>query len=313
MIDYTFLFVTGLHRSGTSLLFQSLRENPQISAFADTGVPEDEGQHLQDVYPPATRYGGPGRFGFAGPAHLTEQSPLATAANAQRLFAAWAPHWNLALPVLMEKSPQDILQTRLLQAFFPHSVFVVLTRHPVAVSLATQKWRKRSLYSLLEHWLVCHEQFAQDQPHLRRVQVVQYEKFVAAPNEHLDCIANLLGLRPGPSANHVRGDVNRQYFEKWDEARNGRLLRRYFDHLAVRFEDRCNRFGYSLKDCDAIGDLAYSPLASTPAQVAPNQRFAALCRLAGECRGAAWSTQKSLRKQLQGLLGQGRARKSAVH
>jgi len=48
-----YVFIAGLHRSGTSVLARCLREHPQISGFRNTGVPEDEGQHLQDVYPAA--------------------------------------------------------------------------------------------------------------------------------------------------------------------------------------------------------------------------------------------------------------------
>ena len=51
MPDHTYVFVGGLHRSGTSLLARSLEAHPSVSGFRDTGVPEDEGQHLQSVYP----------------------------------------------------------------------------------------------------------------------------------------------------------------------------------------------------------------------------------------------------------------------
>src|SRR4029453_6608815 len=82
----TFVFVAGLHRSGTSVLFKCLKEHPAISGFDGTGAIEDEGQLLQTVYPPARVYGGPGRFGFDADAHLTETSSLASAANAFELF-----------------------------------------------------------------------------------------------------------------------------------------------------------------------------------------------------------------------------------
>jgi hypothetical protein len=82
------VFVGGLHRSGTTLVARLLAAHPEASGFAGTGVPENEGQHLQDVYPPASRHGGPGRFALHPAAHLTESSPLVGPGARDRLWAA---------------------------------------------------------------------------------------------------------------------------------------------------------------------------------------------------------------------------------
>jgi len=51
-MDKKFVFISGLHRSGTSILHRILRSSEGISGFHDTNVPQDEGQHLQSVFNP---------------------------------------------------------------------------------------------------------------------------------------------------------------------------------------------------------------------------------------------------------------------
>ncbi len=144
MEDKRFVFVGGLHRSGTTLLARCLAGHPDISGFAGTGAKEDEGQHLQTVYPAANTFGGSGGFGFSPQAHVTEDSPLVSDANRHRLWEQWSPHWDLSKPLLVEKSPPNLMKSRFLQAMFPNSWFVMLIRHPIAVAHATEKWTRRT-------------------------------------------------------------------------------------------------------------------------------------------------------------------------
>lgn len=233
-----------------------LAEHPEVSGFSDTGVPADEGQHLQTVYPTARTYGGPGKFGFAAEAHLTEASPLVSEANAGKLLEEWAPHWDLGRPVLVEKSPPNLIRTRFLQALYPGASFVVVTRHPIAVSLATQKWSKTSLSSLLEHWVVCHRTFAGDRPHLDRVTVVTYERLVTDPNGCLETLYPFLGLEPRPTSLDVRSDGNDPYFARWRELEGGLAGSLRARRLRRRFEAAVEPFGYSLENLPRSGRSA---------------------------------------------------------
>ena len=99
------VFIGGLHGSGTSLVHRLLRAHPAVSGFVGTGVWQDEGQHLQELIPTARSLGGPGRFGWHGDAHLTEESGLVAAGSTERLLRCWEPYWDLDRPVLVEKSP----------------------------------------------------------------------------------------------------------------------------------------------------------------------------------------------------------------
>ena len=247
MERHRFVFLAGLHRSGTTLLARLLAAHPEISGFSGTGVPADEGQHLQSVYPAAATYGGPGRFGFAPEAHLTETSPLATEANARALFEEWSPRWDLGRPVLLEKSPPNLLKTRFLQALFPGSAFVVIVRHPIPVSIPTAKWRGTRRYDrLLEHWLRCHAVFEADRGHLGRVHVLQYEQLVRDPAGVLREIFRFLELDPIGPGEPVGTGANEKYFRQWRELKRDPRMRVYLDLVSLRYERRVRRYGYSL-------------------------------------------------------------------
>jgi hypothetical protein len=244
---HKFVFICGLHRSGTSPLFRVLREHAEISGFGNTGVPEDEGQHLQTVFPAAKVYGGPGRFGFSPEAHLTEQSELITAENRRRLFEEWSRYWDLTKPWLLEKSPPNLIRTRFLQAVFPNSYFIVISRHPVAVSLATSKWANSSLDLLMEHWLQCHRLFQQDSQYLRNVRVIKYEDLIQASEPTLRQVYRFLGLTPHFSAT-LNPAGNERYFSDWCKLSNESNRRAVFRHLVEKYEQEVQRFGYSLTE-----------------------------------------------------------------
>jgi hypothetical protein len=261
--DHRYIFVGGLHRSGTSVLFRSLRDHPEVSGFQGTASPEDEGMHLQTVFLPSGRYGGAGAFGFHPEAHLTELSPLVSEANRQKLFAEWSRYWNLNKSYLLEKSPPNIIRTRFLQAMFPNSYFIILLRHPLAVSYATQKWYRkykinwRGFPRILEHWLVCHEIFRDDQKHLDHSLVVKYEEFVAEPERWVNNMYHFLGLGDYSMSQKVLSHVNEKYFAIWNKRLSGLLSGPLNRRMIERYEERVRCFGYSLTDLDWIGPINY--------------------------------------------------------
>jgi hypothetical protein len=239
------VFVAGLHRSGTTALARLLGQHPDVSALSATGVKEDEGQHLQHVYDRARLHGGPGRFAFSPRAHLTEDSELATPASAVSMLASWEPYWDTSRPVLLEKSPPNLLMTRFLQKLFPNASFVVITRHPVVVALSTSKWvRFGRLDTSVEHWLTAHETFAADRVHLDRVHVLKYEDVVGDPAGQLAQVADFLGLTGSLPLDGWRQDRSRTYEDRWAQMGRRPLARQVRRRIVERFGDRIARFAY---------------------------------------------------------------------
>ena len=242
------VFVGGVHRSGTSLVHRLLRGHPEISGFADTGVWEDEGQHLQDVLPTGRQLGGPGRWGYADGAPLTEASALTRPETRDGLWAAWSPRWDLGKPVLVEKSPPNLLRFRLLRALWPDARLVAVVRHPIAVAESTRRMRPRrrlrSTASVVAHWAECMDRFEQDRARLPDVHVVRFEELAADPEAVWGALQDYVGVARAPASEAVRPDADARWEAHWARTRALRPLKA---RCVEGLEHRVRRHGYTLR------------------------------------------------------------------
>lgn len=243
-----YLFVCGLHRSGTSLITRSLAAHTDVTGFHNTGMIEDEGQFLQTVMPLEIAYGSVGRFGFDPRAHLTEGSRLNTADNARKLLSEWSRYWDMTRPVRVEKTPSNLLRMRLLARLLPPAYFVIVTRHPIAACLATMKWTEGSLFSLFSHWVHCYRIAREDAAYLPHVIWASYEAFMARPEEELNRLLQFAGLDPEPGLAPAVKSENGKYFRPWRELYFGdgerAIAQKPPEHhrsLATRVKDRLAR------------------------------------------------------------------------
>ncbi len=238
-----FLFIGGLHRSGTSILHRLLREHPQTSGFDNTGVMEDEGQHLQSVFASAHHYGGPGRFAFNEAAHLTEQSELINQANRDKLLREWGAYYDFSKDVLLEKSPPNLVRSRFFRELFPSARFVFIVRHPIAVTLATEKWSNSSLLEGFQHWQQAHAILLDDIRDAGDCLLIRYEDLVAKPEQYLDAICDLLEI-PYFSAKENVENHNKKYFSQWQAMHPDGVAQQTFIQGADL--SLLNTFGYQL-------------------------------------------------------------------
>jgi hypothetical protein len=267
-----YVFVGGSPRSGTSLLGRNIARLEDCSGLKNTGVFEDEGQFLQDVYAVASQYGGSSRCGFDPRMHRTESSDLLTPENVARLRATWHSYWDNTKTIFVEKTPENFLMTRFLQAAFPNSYFVVLRRHPVPVSIGGQKWTSNftSLNRMFEHWLRCYELFELDKKYLNHVYELTYEDYVADPNKYHQEIAAFIGTRvpeppkedtfrivlqwrnplgllvPEQAMETTSAVHSKKYFDRWSHFLTRSPFKGYYRYIARKYGPEFAKYGYSL-------------------------------------------------------------------
>ena len=245
MINHKFIFICGLHRSGTSLLHKILRNQKNISGFENTPAIEDEGQHLQTVFNAANKHGGPGKFGFDSNSFLNANSKLINSENKKILINQWNKYWDLDKEFLVEKSPPNLVRTLFLQSLFPNSYFITIYRHPVATALATKKWSKTSYFSLISHWLICHKQFISDKKKIKNSLEIRYEDLTEKPTKTLNTISKFLNTDLALQEINIKKEVNQKYFKIWKNRKRNFFFRYKINKSEDHFEKEINAFDYS--------------------------------------------------------------------
>jgi hypothetical protein len=302
---HKFLFVGGPHRGGTTLLWRCLREHESISGFADkVGSDYSEGMFLQTVMPQfgigtekaggspglANTLGagsgstggsgrmnpriaqGMGRFGFDIMSNMLQDDPRLSAENQELLLGQWGHMWNLTLPILMEKSPPNMLTSRFLQRMFSPDVdaqdwtakssrasFLFVTRHPLANSLALTKWiaprSRNDLFELVLHWVITHETLRADRKHLVRSKLVKLEDFAMAPDRYLAEIYEWMDLPPKGAPLHVSSSPNEKYMKHYCATlRESEAAADRHRRLVAKLNDRVKALGYDLNEWSCIAE-----------------------------------------------------------
>jgi len=267
MMKHKLIFVNWLHRSWTSVLDRIIKSHADISGMTNTGVMEDEGQLVQSIYPPASHFWWPWVFWFHSWAYMDGTHILATKENQVKLFNEWEKYWDTSKGYLCEKSPPNLIHTQFLQEIFSdyETYFITITRHPVPVSLATQKRSLTSLDNLIEHRCICHEQYMEDRKGLKNEIMFSYENLIQNPEKILWDISSFLWLDDWLLLSQDLHNANKKYFTKRKEGSYDRVelrMNRYFlkqlffnmksksssDKIREKYEERIQKFWYSFLD-----------------------------------------------------------------
>jgi len=134
MQDTKHLFILGHPASGSTLLMKLLSTSEMVSAFAT------EGQHLQEA---------------KNILFVQSRWDASYSFDWERVKKIWAKHWDDTKPVLLEKSPPNLLRIDALDKHFENAHFIILLRNPYAYIEGSIRRRNRHvpIHIMAKRWL----------------------------------------------------------------------------------------------------------------------------------------------------------------
>ena len=240
-----------------------LASHPDVRGLTAIAVYEDEGEHLPSVYRPLRPM--EARGGSRSIRSSTHRGVCLHRTGRVRPAARRLVRYcDTSKAVVIEKSPPNLIRMRFLRSLFPKARFIIVIRHPIAVSLATRKWRRASNDRLIEYWLAGHRSLVEDARAVGDVAVIRYEDLMADPAAELDRVFAFLCLPAYHEEWPIRTGINDAYFSQFRSSRwpwrnwsDGRIVRRHEEAVAP--------FGYSLIEPGRLATPAQELAALRPA------------------------------------------------
>lgn len=207
-----YVFVGGLHRSGTSIAARMVASLQDVAAITGAPVPENEGVYLQGAIAHTALHGQPMHFATDPAQHHIEGGRHDNLEVRDRLTTDWEP-WFQPKDVSwrVEKSPVNFSRMRLYQQLFPLSQFIVVLRHPQAVAGAVAKWVDMEGDAAVDHWIAAHEIMRTDTAHLHSAMILRYEDIMARPAAYMSAFAAFLQIDGAYDGDLPSGDRNDEY------------------------------------------------------------------------------------------------------
>ena len=233
------IVIVGLHRSCTSILFDTIKKSNLVSGHDNSNYPKNESDWIQSIYPIADEINGIHKFCFSEKYNLTEKSDFLLQQN--RILYQWSKYWDLEKDILVQKSPSAIIHTRFIQEMLPDSYFILIKRHPLFYYYSLYEWDNTyDIEVLLNHWIQAHKIFNIDKKKIKNVIEIKSEEFIENPLKVLNDINKFLNLdlKIDDFRNIYNPKSNINYREKWDEYNNK-------EYIIDKYESLINIYGYS--------------------------------------------------------------------
>jgi hypothetical protein len=114
----------------------------------------------------------------------------------------WLENWDLAKPILLEKSPPHLIRAKQLETHFPASYFIIMMRNPYAFCEGVKRrWGKKYTYrNIAKLWALCARYQIDNIENLKHTCWFTYESLTTDPGsickQIIDFIPQLEKLSP---------------------------------------------------------------------------------------------------------------------
>lgn len=165
----------------------------------------------------------------------------------------WRKYWDLSAPVLLEKSPPNVIRARSIEKHFPPAYFIVFYRNPYAHAESLIRRNKRSPQEAARFALRALRYQKENKEQLRRSLSISYENLTEETQEAVHKIQNFI-----PELDDLRSDKKfsaHNYRQKQMSAQNlnpakiARLTVAQKREITAVFRDQreiLDYFGYDL-------------------------------------------------------------------
>ena len=163
MIPHKYLFVLSPPFSGSTLLTEILGTSSNVSIFTTLN---HEGQNIPELKKILL----PNRW---------EPNRISW----KYVKTVFEKNWNMAKPILVEKSPPNLLHAKYIEKYFPSPFFITLIRNPYAWCVGyKQRFPEKSYDSIANIWGLMAYYQKQNQ-NLKKILHLSYEKLCDNPKE----------------------------------------------------------------------------------------------------------------------------------
>lgn len=196
--SFRWMFIVGCNNSGTSLLHEIFRNCGQVSTL------RHEGQRYSRALPRAYKKGHDRVWSeFIDDLKV---APCKSAELAPRLAHDWIHHLAKPIrPVIVEKTPANMVRMPFLQKSFPSAGFIGIIRNGYAVAEGIRRKAGKPLDRAARHWAKTNTIMIKEADQLNRFLEIRYEDMVGDFNAAAERLAEFVGIDVAPLIRAGRG------------------------------------------------------------------------------------------------------------